>query len=120
MKRSPIRKYNKERMYRKRHDENGVKHTYGKYHEWIGTLTCTFLFRSDHRCYGAVSGHHLLPVGRGGRDYGNEIPACQGIHTELHSSTELDIETRYGLSKKGLQLEAQRLAKEWDKEERGR
>lgn len=108
-----IKRYNRERMYRKRHDESGFKHSYGPYHEWIKTRCCTFLFRGDHKCFGSVTGHHLEP---GEPDYGNEIPTCEGIHTEIHSLTAQDIRKKYGLTKLGMELEARALAREWDKD----
>ena len=113
MKRSPIKKVNRERQ--KKRASQGIK---GEYHQWIKTKPCILLFRGNHVCFGVVDGHHILHTQRGGVDYENEVSVCRGGHTELHSSTALDIELRYGLSKLGLELEAKRLAKEWDKKEK--
>lgn len=39
----------------------------------------------DHRCVGAVVGHHVKSVGAGGKDYANEVPLCAGSHFTLHT-----------------------------------
>ena len=80
---------------------------YGAYHQWIGTLRCLLQERSDHRCAGRVTGHHVRSVGAGGKDVGNEVPLCERFHREVHRIGRRTFEDRYGLD---LAAEATRLS----------
>lgn len=78
LKRSPIKRVNRERAKARRENEK----VYGPYHVWISTLPCHF---ASHECIGVVKGHHVKTVATGGEDYGNEIPLCVQHHTEAHA-----------------------------------
>ena len=56
-------------------------HVYGSYHQAVSRLPCLLADHEDHECEGTVSGHHVESVGRGGVDYANEVPLCDGAHT---------------------------------------
>lgn len=38
----------------------------------------------DHECRGRITGHHVVPVGRGGKDHANVIPVCWHLHSLIH------------------------------------
>jgi hypothetical protein len=92
-----IPKRNKERLERIR-----GKHTYGPYHQWMSTLQCILAVYPDHKCMKYadgtwVKGHHVLPVGRGGQDWRNEVPVCNLAHGLCHTHWN-KIEESYGIS----------------------
>lgn len=101
----PMAKRNARRQ-KKRRDEGLV---YGDYHAWVSGLPCLLAHHEGHRCWFPVKGHHLSTVGSGGRDEGNEVPACVRAHDELHWS-EAKFEAKYGIDLESL---AHRLEALW-------
>jgi len=106
VKRSPLRKYNRKRQAKRKAGDR-VK---GSYFRWAKTKPCTFLFRGNHRCWGGMTAHHVRSVGAGGEDFENCLPVCEGMHSEIHSSTKEEIWMRYQVD---MRAEAKRLAKEY-------
>lgn len=88
MKRTPIRKRNRERLKRIRGE-----HWHGPYHREIGGLPCEIALHRE--CYGPVVGHHVRPSLR--RDAGNEIPLCGAHHAEIHQKGSRFFLDEYGV-----------------------
>lgn len=102
----PLRKYNPERMRKRRHDEDGWKHTYGPLWNWVSNRRCCLCGSP-----GGAPAHHIIPVGRDGRDRNNVVPVCTVHHQECQRKTVMQIKAKYLID---LVQEAERYTREFD------
>ena len=87
-KKSPLKPRGK-RWYRRK----AAGLVYGEYHQHMATLPCLI---NDDACWGDVSGHHIVVVGQGGQDYGNEVSLCTFHHIcQLHAKGQPWFERHY-------------------------
>lgn len=105
---------NPERKNRMRGDT-----TYAAFHRWVSDGWLCFLEgRRDrvtgkiHRCTGRKVGHHMVPVGRGGKDADGEVPACVLAHQLCEDHGNAWVEDRFGV---GMEEIATRLWLRWQK-----
>lgn len=82
LKRAPLPRVNRARKAKRKAEAL----VYGPYHEWVGTQPCLLKRNPLHICRGVTKGHHLIRVGNGGRDEGNEVPLCEIAHTRSMKS----------------------------------
>lgn len=92
---------------------------YGEYHDAMARMPCILAGRGGARCYGKVAGHHVVPVARGGEDFGNETPLCAGHHVlgayAVHVMGDESFDAHWGLSQAALAAEIGRRyeSEEW-------
>ena len=73
---------------------------YGPYHDHVGMLQCII---NNDECWGAVSGHHVDPVGGDGKDKNNEVPLCEYHHIwECHEKGQPWFENEYSIDLKAI------------------
>ena len=89
MKRTPLRRYG---ARRKKRNKAGL--VYGWYHRRIGRHPCLI----GVCCDGQVAGHHVIAVGRGGKDFASEVPLCWKHHRQVHDWGRPRFEARYGVN----------------------
>lgn len=103
----PLKPVNKARKAKRKAD--GL--VYGPYHDFVGTLPCLLRTNVIHMCRGTVRGHHIVSVGAGGVDEGNEVPLCDAGHTlSMKSVHALGRESFEAYWKIRLEEEARRVA----------
>lgn len=76
---------------KQRFDEDGFKHTYGP--EWLRVSSMACAVCGDRGWWA----HHVVPVGRGGRDLDNCCPLCLAHHTEVETVGRKTFESKHGV-----------------------